>query len=172
MNCKHKHGTPIKDHILTVIRYLAEAQSRGFEIDADIQIELIFESLSKKFIPFMTIFNLSGKNMSLTELMKQLQAFESMIKSKGIEVNLTEAGNSSKLSNGKGKKFKQVASKTSSIPTSDNKVKKKKKKNPKKAKCFACGKVRHFKKDCKVNLAKKSQGGKCDLLYIESCLVE
>ncbi|KAL5568561.1 hypothetical protein UlMin_025136 [Ulmus minor] len=134
MNCKHKFGTPVKDHMLTMIRYLAEAQSHEYDIDADTQIEMIFESLSKEFIPFMTIFNLSEKNMSLTELMKPFQAFESMIKSKGIEANLTEAGNSSKPSNGKGKKFKQMASKTSSISTFDNKVKKKKKKNPKKAK--------------------------------------
>ena len=95
--------------------------------------------------------------MSLTKLMKQFQAFESMIKSKGIEENLIEAGNSSKPNNGKGKKFKQVASKTSSIPASDNKVKKKKKKNLKKAKCFACGKVGHFKRDYKANLAKKGE---------------
>ncbi|KAL5579546.1 hypothetical protein UlMin_011988 [Ulmus minor] len=87
MNCKHMPGTPIKDHILTMIGYLAEAQNHGSEIDSDTQMEMIFESLSNEFIPFRTIFNLSGKNMSLTELMKQLQAFESMIKSKGIEVN-------------------------------------------------------------------------------------
>ncbi|KAL5550903.1 hypothetical protein UlMin_001079 [Ulmus minor] len=68
MNCKHKPGTPIKDHMLTVIGYLAEAQSHGFEINADTQMEMIFESLSKEFIPFRTIFNLSGKIMSLTEL--------------------------------------------------------------------------------------------------------
>ena len=76
-----------------------------------------------------------------------------MIKSKGIEVNLIEAGNSSKPSNGKLKKFKQVASKASSVPSFSGKIKKKKKKNPKKAKCFACRKVRHFKTDCKANIA-------------------
>ena len=157
MNCKHKPGIPIKDHMLTVIGYLAEAQSHGSEIDADTQIEMIFESLSKEFIPFRMIFNLSGKNMSLTELMKQIQAFESMIKSKGIEANLTEAGNSSKTNNGNGKKFKQVASKNSSITSVDKKVKKKKKKNLNKAKYFACKKVGHFKRDCKANLAKKSE---------------
>ena len=106
MNCKHKPRTLINDHMLTVIGYLAEAQTHGSEIDADTQMEMIFESLSKEFILFRKIFNLSGKNMSLMELMKQLQAFESMIKSKGIEANLTEAGNSSKPSNGKEKKFK------------------------------------------------------------------
>ena len=29
-----------------------------------------------------------------------------------------------------------------------------------------------FQKDCKVNLAQKIQGSKCDLLYIENCMVE
>ncbi|KAL5570322.1 hypothetical protein UlMin_026897 [Ulmus minor] len=159
MNCKHKPGTPIKDHMLTVIRYLVEAKNHGSEIDADTQMEMIFEFLPKEFILFRTIFNLSGKNMSFTELMKQLQAFESMINSKGIEANLTEAGNSSKPSNGNGKKFKQVATQISSVPSANKKVKKKKKKNPKKAKCFACRKVGYFKKDCKANLAKKNQGG-------------
>ena len=89
-----------------------------------------------------------------------------MIKSKDIEANLTDAGNSSKPCNWIGKKFKQVANKTSYIPTSNNRVKKKIKKNLKKAKCFACEKVGHFKRHCKANLAKKSEGGKCDLLYI------
>ncbi|KAL5578244.1 hypothetical protein UlMin_019943 [Ulmus minor] len=45
MNCKRKPGTPIKDHMLIVIGYLAEAQSHGSEIDADTQMETIFEFL-------------------------------------------------------------------------------------------------------------------------------
>ena len=70
MNCKYKLGTPIKDHMLIVIGYLAEAQSHGSEIDADTQMKMIFESLLKEFVLFRTIFNLSGKNMSLMELKK------------------------------------------------------------------------------------------------------
>ena len=77
--------------------------------------------------------------MSLTKLMKQLQAFESMIKSKGIEANLTKAGNSSKPSNRKGKKFKQVASKTYSIPSAEKKVKKKKKRTRRKLSALLAG---------------------------------
>ena len=64
MNSKHKYGTPIKDYMLTVIGYLAEAQSHGSKIDANTQMEMIFKSLSKEFIPFRTILNLCGKNMS------------------------------------------------------------------------------------------------------------
>ena len=133
---------------------------------------MIFESLSREFIPFRTILNLSEKSMSLTELMQQLKAFESMIKSKGIEVNLTEARTSSKPNDGKGKKINQVENEVSSNPSSSGKIKKKKKKNLKKAKCFACKKVGHFKKDCKANLDKKGERGKCDILYIEAFLVE
>ena len=35
MNYKHKSGTPIKDHMLIVIGYLAKTQSHGSKIDAD-----------------------------------------------------------------------------------------------------------------------------------------
>ena len=47
MNCKHKPWTPIKDHMLTVIGYLAKAQSHGYEIDADTHMKMIFESVER-----------------------------------------------------------------------------------------------------------------------------
>ena len=82
--------------------------------------------------------------MTLVELKKQLQAFESMIKGKSIESNLTKAGTSSNPSNRKGKKIKQEPSKVFSIPSTSGKIKRNKKVNAKKAKCFACGTVGHF----------------------------
>ena len=69
--------------------------------------------------------------------------------------NLTEVGTSSKSSNGKGNKIMQETSKASYVPSTSGKIEKKKRKNPKKSKCFAYGKVGQFKKECKGNLAKK-----------------
>ena len=71
-------------------------------------------------------------------------------------------------SNSRNGKKQQAKSGESSIPAA-TKSKKKKKKNPKKLKCFFCGKVGHIKKHCKDFLSK---GGRCDLLYLETCLVE
>ena len=42
VNCKHKSETPIKNHMLNVIGYLAEAQIQKSEINADNQREMIF----------------------------------------------------------------------------------------------------------------------------------
>ena len=42
VNYKHKSGTPIKDHMLTMIRYLAEAQIHGSKIDVNTQRKMIF----------------------------------------------------------------------------------------------------------------------------------
>ncbi|GMN66181.1 hypothetical protein TIFTF001_035250 [Ficus carica] len=53
---------------------------------------MVFQTLSKDFDLFQASYNLNRKEMSLTELMKELQAFENIFKVFGskAEVNLAE----------------------------------------------------------------------------------
>ena len=59
---------------------------------------------------------------------------------------MTKARTSLKPINGKEKKIKQQTSKAFSIPSTYGKIKKKEKVNTKKAKCFSCENVGHFKR--------------------------
>ena len=82
---------------MLVMGYLAKAQTNGADINAKIQMTMVFETLSKEFIPFRATFNLSNRrDMNLTELMKQLQEFELLIRESptGSEANMVAASGS------------------------------------------------------------------------------
>ncbi|XP_024021530.1 uncharacterized protein LOC112091631 [Morus notabilis] len=65
-----KARSSIKEHMLKVMGYLADAQSNGADIDTESQLTMIFETLSNEYIPCRATFNLSAKqNITLTELM-------------------------------------------------------------------------------------------------------
>nr|GMN26107.1 hypothetical protein TIFTF001_046023 [Ficus carica] len=83
MNCRQKVGTPIKEHMMKVMAYLSEAQTNGAEIDSATQLVMVFQTLSKDFDLFQASYNITRKEMSLTELMKELQAFENIFKGSG-----------------------------------------------------------------------------------------
>ena len=55
---------------------------------------MLFQTLSKDFDLFQASYNLNQKEMSITELMKELQAFENIFKGSGFkaEANVAEPG--------------------------------------------------------------------------------
>ncbi|GMN20244.1 hypothetical protein TIFTF001_048716 [Ficus carica] len=106
INCRQKVGTPIKEHMMKVMAYLSEAQTNGAEIDSATQLVMVFQTLSKDFDLFQASYNLNRKEMSLTELMKELQAFENIFKGSGSKAEVNMAEPSSHAPNPKRKKEK------------------------------------------------------------------
>ena len=145
MNSKMKPGTPVKDHMIKLMGYFAEAKDNGASLEPKIQSEMVFSSLSKDFVGFRAAYNLGEKELDLTQLMKQLQSYELMLnggKQVVGEVNLTVASSSNSK-----KKKKQVKGSSSSVPPIKKDMKKKMKGT--KLKCYFCGKKGHYRKDCK-----------------------
>ncbi|GMN61418.1 hypothetical protein TIFTF001_030510 [Ficus carica] len=85
MKYKQKVGTPIKEHMMKIMAYLFEAQANGDKIDAATQLVMVFQILFKDFDLFQASYNLNLKEMSLTKLMKELQAFENIFKGYGFK---------------------------------------------------------------------------------------
>ncbi|GMN31357.1 hypothetical protein TIFTF001_049677 [Ficus carica] len=127
--------------MLKLVGFFAEAAENGVELDYNTQIKMVFKTLLKDFVGFKAAYNLGNKELGLTELMRQLQAYELMIndgvpvQSKG-KANLVVATSSGPLGNKKKKqKQRKQGASSSSIPP--------------------C----HFKKTCKKFLTAKGKEG-------------
>ncbi|EXB73693.1 hypothetical protein L484_026856 [Morus notabilis] len=112
---------------------------------------------------------MNKKKSNLTELMNDLQNFESTNKRRGGKVNVVVAGSSGKIkrknqNQGKGKKGKKKRPKNAKGPIQKPK-----------GKCFHCNGEGRRKRNCHKyleELKKKKEQGKSNLLVLETCLVE
>ena len=175
MTCRMQEGTPVKNHVLTMMGYFAEASDCGAELDYNTQISMLFESLPKTFAGFRAAYNLSGKNLDLTRMMKELRAYEAALgMSVKAEAHLAIASSSRKIQKKRRKQPKKSAPKlTGQAPHKSKDTKRKRPVKLDKIKCFECGEKGHMRRDCKKFLDRKeaNKDGK-ELLYLEVCLVE
>ena len=91
-------GTRVRDHVLKMMDYLNEAKIQGAQIDDNSKIDMVLESLPKKFKEIKVNYNMNKRNMTLTELMNGLHSAEEIYhaeKSLG-SINITEKGSSSR----------------------------------------------------------------------------
>ena len=158
-----------------MIDHLHNAKLNAAMIDTKTQLSIILQSLPSKFQQFKNNYVMNKVSYNLTQLLNELQAFESVNDRKGSEANVAKAFS---IKNKKNKRKLAVKNK--------GKFKKKGKPNQKgnskrtgnkdKGNCFHCKKLEHWKRSYKQYLdelkTKKKEKGKCDLLVLETCLVE
>ncbi|KAH6836230.1 plant intracellular ras group-related LRR 3 [Perilla frutescens var. hirtella] len=165
MDARMADSTPVRDHVLMMMGYLSEIETLGGELDADSQIDIVLHRLSSKFEQFRLNFNMIKRDVSLTELLIDLQVAELLQKS-APQAHIAEKGPS--CSGGKRKKRNALKKAVDEAP----KAKKAKAKiSPEefksKTKCFKCGQPGHWKMACPN---KKKKRGTSHTLVVETCL--
>ncbi|PON40363.1 hypothetical protein PanWU01x14_297960, partial [Parasponia andersonii] len=134
---------------------------------------MVLNTLSDTFNKFKIDHEICRKNYTLTNLVKDLQITENILKknkSGSTEANVAQASSSKPKLKGKGKGKKKT-------PASLTPKKKKTKKDAKqKGKCFHYGKDGNWKRNSKTYLALKKEKdngkdkqGNDNLLFIEAC---
>ena len=136
---------------------------------------MILETLSLSFLPFTSNYFMNKLTFNMTQLLNELQIFESINIGKQGEANVFDG----ELSSSKNKKRKSggnVSSGGKQKFQKKNKNKNKNKRNKKsnkakvKGKCFHCQKEGHWKRNYSLYLEelKKKKKGKYDLLVLGS----
>ncbi|PON64597.1 hypothetical protein PanWU01x14_123090 [Parasponia andersonii] len=144
MNAKMKRGTPVRDHVLNMINYFGEAEVHGTTIDDRTQVSMILESLSPDFLYFKSNYVMNKLNYTMTQLLNELQTFESISKDKSgsaivAEANIAEENPSNSNKNKKRKNISASGSKPKKSKKGNTSTKKNNSKDKKpKGKCFHC----------------------------------
>ena len=92
MNYRMRPGTPVREHMMTIMGHLNEMEIMGAEIDGDTKVDMILETLTDSFDNFKLNYSMNKLDYSLPELIKELQAAETILhkgKNKVGEVNHT-----------------------------------------------------------------------------------
>ena len=140
----------------------------GADIDGESQVDMILQSLSKSFKEFKLNYNMNKNIYSLSKLMNELVATESILGTSNVDANMAETSTSQPKSKGKGKKktkkdFTKQDGKKIALGVADKGKKIK-------GKCFHCGEKRHWKRNCPIFKAAKNKGMNNTFL-LEICLV-
>ena len=123
-------GGRVKDHCLAMISHISRAEVMGEKLQKEMKIDLILQSLPKHFNQFKVNYNMHKMDLTLIQLMHELQSAEQSLTEPG-SINFTEGFVKPKgkpKGGNKNKKKKVVIQVTKSDAM----------KKPK-GKCFKCG---------------------------------
>lgn len=143
-----KEGEDVGAHVNSMIRSIKELKSLDFMMDAQLQTDLILQSLLESFGQTIASFHMNKIECTLSELLNMLVTAQKAIHNeKGEEVALIASSSGTRKNKGnKSKKAKERVPKATG-GVSKNKSKKKVE-NKGKGKCFYCQGDGHWKINC------------------------
>ena len=85
LTTKMKKGSSVREHVLNMINLIHEAEIHGATVDDKTQVSVILESLTPAFLPFTTNYIMNKLEYNLTQLLNELQTFETISKTRSKE---------------------------------------------------------------------------------------
>ena len=143
-------GAQVGPHVLKMIEHIERLETLGCGLDAELQMDLILQSLPDSYAPFIMNFNMNTMEKTLSELLNMLRTAEQDLK-KSKPVLLVAA--SKAKGNGKGK----AKAKPKPKPKGQVALGPESGIGKGKVVCFFCGKPGHWRKHCKAFLASKKK---------------
>ncbi|KAL4361884.1 hypothetical protein GQ457_04G016380 [Hibiscus cannabinus] len=144
--CKMSEGYLVGAHVIKMMGYIQTLEKLGFPLKDELATDVILQSLSDSFMPFVLNFNMNEISKTLPQLLGMLRTTESNMKknsSKSI-LMVREAKR-------KGKKKAKSMGNGQSKPKEKDALKPEKEIS-KDRKCFYCEKSRPWKRNCPLYL--------------------
>ncbi|KAK8593312.1 hypothetical protein V6N12_045395 [Hibiscus sabdariffa] len=139
--CKMSEGSPVGAHVIKMMGYIQTLDKLVFALKNELATDVILQSLSDSFKPFVLNFNMNEINKTLPQLLGMLRTAESNLKKNGSKsiLMIHEAKRAKSKGNGKSKpKGKDALKPEKGIS--------------KEAKCFYYEKSEHWKRNCPLYL--------------------
>jgi hypothetical protein len=150
--CKMEEGQSVSTYVLKMKSHIDHLNRLGSPITNELATDLILNSLTKSFDPFVMNYNMNGWEKTISELHAMLKTAEKNIPRKPSNVLMIREGRVKKTqsqnSKTKAKVAKGKGKKIAPRPQPKNKEK-----VAKEDACFECGVIGHWKRNCPTYLA-------------------
>ncbi|KAK9018707.1 hypothetical protein V6N11_033754 [Hibiscus sabdariffa] len=144
--CKMSEGSSVGAHVIKMMGYIQTLEKLGFALNDELATDVILQLLPDSFNQFVLNFNMNEINKTLPQLLGMLRTAESNMKKGGSKSVLMV-----RVAKEKGKKVAKSKGSGKTKPKGKDALKPTRGVS-KDGKCFHCGKIGHWKRNCPIYL--------------------